>query len=164
MQVKPGDNIQVSYDASLARFSETLKGVTQPGSVMVTDYVIPNNGPTAPLQGLTPIRGGVNVTFGGGASEYANGPAVSNVTISHANARLGEPATALQISEWRSENMGFGWSPLHNCAVNTAAETVTCSTSTVGDALGGDGLFSLGNTPTVGGGGGSGGRSSQELY
>ena len=115
LQVKAGDQIRVSYNASLARFTETINGVAQPGTAIITDYVVPkDNSPTSSVASgtpiFTPVGGAVNVTFVG-TNQSPDGQ--GTVTMSYANAHLGnQPATALQGRYL--EVYGNGLQPLDN--------------------------------------------------
>jgi hypothetical protein len=181
LQVGPGDNIRVSYDASHARFSETINGITQPGNVIITDYVVPTDDstsctvmgeciPTSSNNGVPflPIGGAVNVTVVGAQTDPN---ATDTVTMSYANDNIGNTSNinVVKIFQWTPEQ--GGWVPLDGCVVNNQSETVTCQTTTgagetagsgqaipcPGTPTGPSGLFSLGVSAQAGPGGSGGG-------
>ena len=181
LQVSPGDNIRVSYDASHARFSETINGITQPGNVIITDYVVPTDDspsctdmgvciPTSSNDGVPflPIGGAVNVTVVGAQTDPN---ATDTVTMSYANDNIGDKSNinVIKIYQWTPEQ--GGWVPLDGCIVNNQSETVTCQTTTgagetagsgqaipcPGTPTGPSGLFSLGVSAQLAPGGSGGG-------
>jgi hypothetical protein len=154
LQVKPGDKITVHYNGSLARLTETLNGVTQPGTAIITDI---NLNPGAPgVAGVfTPLGGAASVTLVGVQSSPGT---IDTVTMSYANVPLhGQDPNSLLIFESPAAS-SLGWRQLDNCVTDTTAKTVTCQTTTLRGLLptGPAGLFSLGVPGGISGGGGGG--------
>jgi hypothetical protein len=158
LHVESGNTIKATYNSSVPHFTETINGVTTPGSVNVQSVVLPDSGPTSPCSAgpgsciFSPVGNAVDVSF---VDAQADPNAIGTVTMSYANTNLGiNDPNSLLIYQFTPNN---GWQPLDGCSANTGSSTISCQTSAAGGIpLGQSGMFVIGTNPGGGGAGGGG--------